>query len=103
MRSSDWSSDVCSSDLISRIAGKRRAGNNRGRKVVVEHPPTLACRVSTNNHIIHGKVGITTIVYPSASTIRCRMIIGNDGVGQYGVRSKVIPADRKSTRLNSSH
>src|SRR3546814_15965462 len=37
MRISDWSSDVCSSDLLTALAGKRGAHAER-----VEHPPARA-------------------------------------------------------------
>src|SRR3546814_10539377 len=99
MRISDWSSDVCSSDLNlvvrPRFPGffmNRRlkqlpdvAGDDFGLRVAVEQYPGLASLIQDikKRRVIHG-----VSVWRAA---RCLGVIGLEGL------------DRKSTRLNSSH
>src|SRR3546814_10232681 len=50
MRISDWSSDVCSSDLLGGRGGAlRRVGDSRSRCCVNVRAVTLACRIRPEN------------------------------------------------------
>src|SRR3546814_4290272 len=91
MRISDWSSDVCSSDLIDpviiafdrqRKAIRRREAQRRVDRIGVEAIGVL----------VEQRVGQETILL----TVR-----GGNPEPQHIARDR--PADRKSTRLNSSH
>src|SRR3546814_5382406 len=104
MRISDWSSDVCSSDLgflISALGGSRtQVGGPTGAFVVVIF----------NVIAVHGYDGLLV------ATLLAGLILIAAGVLRLGQLIKFIPhpvitgftagiavIDRKSTRLNSSH
>src|SRR3546814_10087299 len=104
MRISDWSSDVCSSDLKDRFAGARhlRSALLRlapGGRCVAIMPPSFAAdgTAATGYAMVcetaNPRVEITILGNPYAkhgTSIAVRLIIFDKG-------------DRKSTRLNSSH
>src|SRR3546814_9033627 len=97
MRISDWSSDVCSSDLETEIASG--GGNGVGRRKVKRKRRGLY-------RVLPGQVGAARAVAPRrwCRNWRC-------GRAQLRIRYVewprfeigIVPADRKSTRLNSSH
>src|SRR3546814_10865111 len=117
VRISDWSSDVCSSDLLAareglrmEVAMKALVYHGPGQKSLDERPkpdlqaPTDAIvRVTktticgTDLHILKGDV----------TTCEPGRILGHEGVGiveKVGTAVGSFKAgDRKSTRLNSSH
>src|SRR3546814_3467767 len=101
MRISDWSSDVCSSDLVVAVRASRPFPVDRGcadcpiRKMKIHRE----IRVSNDKFDLTGKVAI--------------IVGGTQGMGlniaemfaASGARIMICSrtADRKSTRLNSSH
>src|SRR3546814_9950695 len=105
MRISDWSSDVCSSDLSrGREHQPRRAAMLGGDRVL--HP--FACLETIDKRgAIRLADDVDTVVAIGAAVIPFGAIAaGRDVI--IGVDAIVIgdarrPQDRKSTRLNSSH
>src|SRR3546814_3471954 len=112
MRISDWSSDVCSSDLLARPAAEVIAD---GLSVVIAGPPN-AGKSSLINALVQRELAI---VSPVAGTTRdvIETSLALDGIAMRfsdtaGLRGDgadaievigIDRADRKSTRLNSSH
>src|SRR5256885_7670737 len=76
----DWSSDVCSSDLVGRLCGE--ADPHRPAQLGQERPPQLVDR-DARGHL--------------SWTGQCA--VGPEPLA----RDQVVVVDRKSTRLNSSH
>src|SRR3546814_9794590 len=97
MRISDWSSDVCSSDLAALSAGDfvHRAVEasdcivNIGHDVI-EKPPFFM------------KAGGPTVIHVSTKTAEVDPVYFPD-IEVIGDIANAIWQDRKSTRLNSSH
>src|SRR3546814_9010487 len=86
MRISDWSSDVCSSDLRAR-RGRRGRGSS-----------PLGTRVG------RGTRADASAALPAGRLLFCRERRGGCLVGRLtGRRLRWLGGDRKSTRLNSSH
>src|SRR3546814_6725139 len=123
MRISDWSSDVCSSDLHGRTdlahevalmlclevadalerAGEPVAGLNVG-----EHQ--LVPRLDWNRSRMRSAMMVLSSVSPSSASIKARSASGSEPSGRrswstmaWRAASPVGYADRKRTRLNSSH
>src|SRR3546814_5463325 len=107
MRISDWSSDVCSSDLEGEAAHRAdRAGADRGAVVV---------RSLVIGHVREAEADGDGIVWRRAGQggigiLRGGGLRGEDGDRTYGGHEKKMAdqanapcKDRKSTRLNSSH
>src|SRR3546814_10095906 len=109
MRISDWSSDVCSSDLPDHALGRKlmprgcgsivsfgvKGGRKAGAKFIE------ACRLAS--HLANVGDAKTMVIHP-ASTTHQQMTAEQpqaSGVGEDMVRLSV--GDRKSTRLNSRH
>src|SRR3546814_4479058 len=103
MRISDWSSDVCSSDL-------------RDRRVeMMAHHQHVQMLVDGVDREGHGGVGGAgdhvgeTRQLQYVGRMAAARALGMEGVdgppleGGYGVLDKAAFVDRKSTRLNSSH
>src|SRR3546814_3658682 len=110
MRISDWSSDVCSSDLavilrrIARRQRQRRATEQRGRKDLFRHIPLLRLCLTLTSSLRRKGAG--------CKKISCRGRRGFWFTRRYGENKKPFALslskgcsvlDRKSTRLNSSH
>src|SRR3546814_9846862 len=93
MRISDWSSDVCSSDLSCRNAPRSRDGGNS-----IDTPTTGQRMREGGCAMTHGPIGDDEMgdVWPSVHPGR-----GHDEYGSARIES-AGPQDRKSTRLNSS-
>src|SRR3546814_4953181 len=99
MRISDWSSDVCSSDLIvgSGAAGlaAAMAAANAGKQVLlVEADAELGGGLLSERAEVEG-------LTPAAW--RDRMLAALSAMPNVTVMNRTMALDRKSTRLNSSH
>src|SRR3546814_3023278 len=107
MRISDWSSDVCSSDLIGFA--------ELGAKVIVTGRRAAPLREVADHHPgITGLMADVSVPSDAARTItetfeawgRIDILVNNAGAGAILPMAEATAekiADRKSTRLNSSH
>src|SRR3546814_4089703 len=99
MRISDWSSDVCSSDLA-RITSNKPEGIEIDGIII---PRKCVGEVMKIVDEVEGNVGI------ELSAAKIRFTLGNVIItskvidGTFPDYKRIIPTDRKSTRLNSSH
>src|SRR3546814_2609725 len=116
MRISDWSSDVCSSDLIERLGGRRacdgqgRAGGQRSAQRNRHHkrkefhrlvPESAATMVETAGpHRTMNSAGIMNTIITTAIFAVLRPIDSRARATRLSAKSAA--KDRKSTRLNSS-
>src|SRR3546814_10727270 len=104
MRISDWSSDVCSSDLIRQALLAVKA---KKLPIVVSMAnvaasggywvSTPADRIFAEPDTITGSIGVFGIL-PSFDKALAKI-----GVTADGIATTPLSGDRKSTRLNSSH
>src|SRR3546814_5762319 len=100
MRISDWSSDVCSSDLDrDTIAPSRRFYAGGGGSVRGYGYQDIGPRDANDDPI--GGRGLAEL------SVEARIRFGNFGVVPFidagNISTDFLPEDRKSTRLNSSH
>src|SRR3546814_6523509 len=117
MRISDWSSDVCSSDLD--VAG----GEDVGERVVVRQGAVAAAVEAFEHGLADG--GVFEVLHDGAGVVEFfaghdeqDLVVGVDGVVEVGALAGVpvgaggfgiglggscLRGDRTSTRLNSSH
>src|SRR3546814_4665416 len=95
MRISDWSSDVCSSDL----AGRRGACSNSIFALLLAIGFDLLGQLR-NRYVIAGN-GRQLLRYPLRGA--CVNVVAYLEHGESGFDANDAIADRKSTRLNSSH
>src|SRR3546814_3985591 len=97
MRISDWSSDVCSSDLGSYIA-RRLAGDQAIRVLIggrsAAKAKAFAASLDASNAAEGNAIDIDGNLAEALARIAPDIVIHTTGPFQ---------ADRKSTRLNSSH
>src|SRR3546814_8209476 len=108
MRISDWSSDVCSSDLVDGAARVRIAQRGQQRTQDLADPGLVHAAVA----------GVDALAEVAAREVRHRIIgkavaraadvMDADDVRVFQPRDRArlvleAPPDRKSTRLNSSH
>src|SRR3546814_5352242 len=111
MRISDWSSDVCSSDLLCRLQDRARRhprrddGLGRFRRGFGRQAPHGAGRRPVHRETADRGVPRTDGVGrdrrdPGYGRGRAHLLVGRDGVE--GRRRDRVGEDRKSTRLNSS-
>src|SRR3546814_9531494 len=99
MRSSDWSSDVCSSDLCYDI------GEPIGFAVIVERPEVLEA-VDLRLVLGPGRVQALMRFGEIPPCTRLGLLTGDRILRRAGADRRAIGArsgDRKSPRLNSSH
>src|SRR3546814_2157805 len=113
MRISDWSSDVCSSDLIARLRCCKAALGGVPMKATIWHNP--ACGTSRKTLAILEEtpgVELTVVEYLKKpySADKLRQLFLDAGIGaRDALRLRGTDAearglkDRKSTRLKSSH
>src|SRR3546814_7532714 len=104
MRISDWSSDVCSSDLLERAL---HAGILIGRGTLEADSPSLDVRLEGLDGRSPRRFLLTRGVAPEGWTAAAspESVAGVDSLlveGGAGAAAAFL-ADRKSTRLNSSH
>src|SRR3546814_7415283 len=103
MRISDWSSDVCSSDLPAEVGDEPCLIRASGVAVAIgrERPAAAKLLLDAGCDVLIADDGLQH--YALARDVEICVI---DGVRRFGNRH-VLPAgplrDRKSTRLNSSH
>src|SRR3546814_10525246 len=107
MRISDWSSDVCSSDLIDRLAAARYGLNIADVQTIVSGAIGGANVARTVEGLARYPVNVR---YPreirdSVDEIRALPVLTPSGQQiTLGSVSRIgVSRDRKSTRLNSSH
>src|SRR3546814_9397809 len=113
MRISDWSSDVCSSDLLEEETVELRLGQRRDallfdRILRREHGEarTQRVRLAINRHMpfLHRLEQRGLRLRRSAVNLVGEQQLGEDRpLGQSEARRLEVEEDRKSTRLNSSH
>src|SRR3546814_1085296 len=102
MRISDWSSDVCSSDLGTRTAkyarlGCQRAGSGLDQRQAVA---LAACRLSRPGQ----RLSWLSVQVEESIRAECRRKPGYDDQSRFCQSGRTAALiDRKSTRLNSSH
>src|SRR3546814_3850060 len=98
MRISDWSSDVCSSDLI---AGWRTPGEKLVAASIIEH----RLGMSSATHRPSEREQTLLMLFRNAAavviaTMTVLIVLSHIGIN---IGPLIAGADRKSTRLNSSH
>src|SRR3546814_1114985 len=112
MRISDWSSDVCSSDLGRTAEAKHTADEQREqrpRQAQIDHDRPLYGIAAAQKHVDHlrgGKRGGTDGQRDSGKTKRAKRKREQQPAARPRLRhspSRNGSRDRKSTRLNSSH
>src|SRR3546814_10416430 len=97
----DWSSDVCSSDLISRVAGECAIMEIRS----FFGSSLMRCSHSPLKYIAHSMSSSRLASYDSTMPVSGAAVVTSDQRvslrrSSHGKSNRV---DRKSTRLNSSH
>src|SRR3546814_4684365 len=108
MRISDWSSDVCSSDLVDLIVVDTAHGHSRG---VIDRVAAIKKQYGDRLQIIGGNIatGDAALALAKAGADAVKVGIGPGSicttriVAGVGVPQISAVIDRKSTRLNSSH
>src|SRR3546814_15172477 len=110
MRISDWSSDVCSSDLLGRHVAGRHGGLARG--VPAQRAPLAVAReeavLGAAGIVDHqpGRVGVAAEGGP-VDLLGLQQPIGRascrDRVGQYGWSSEVSVSFKKKKRINTNY
>src|SRR3546814_2912311 len=98
MRISDWSSDVCSADLIAASTAAREADWRFTRPGALVSPRKVGEDCLADQFRDLGDYGVSEgleakFVHPTPKPI----------IHSANVRKELWPRDRKSTRLNSSH
>src|SRR3546814_7955938 len=99
MRISDWSSDVCSSDLLAVCSSGKKLGTASS---------ISATRKATIDVIFQRGKSSILVVRRLGATRRDRRQRGFDDLdldagGDLDLDDQILDLDRKSTRLNSSH
>src|SRR3546814_3302031 len=114
MRMSDWSSDVCSSDLLLTVELDRRAGEETPR-VTVKRLQPFAGLATTARMVIECAVDDPAVIRQLAELVagarggrgeirvRAPLPDGGSATVLLGRDFLLDTEDRKSTRLNSSH
>src|SRR3546814_4506584 len=119
MRISDWSSDVCSSDLVDRPdglgfdqqaaiarwhldAGLKNVG---GREALETLPDRHAAAALGDTIFRHGEAAAKRILLKAVNNVRKEQGLPDISNPRSLIGQKLFEAyrDRKSTRLNSSH
>src|SRR3546814_10234507 len=98
MRISDWSSDVCSSDLHVRAAAAVALGRFIHRRYQEDHFRAGSSRPEQWFHLareLNSVIGAWALVNLRLREYNLRI--------EFDLNVDPLPRDRKSTRLNSSH
>src|SRR3546814_2723536 len=102
MRISDWSSDVCSSDLPEQVVGIAAAGpraaadQEPGQR---QQPVTVRLSRRERDGAAGARADIGEVVVPAGDGAAVEV----ETVTEVGQNPDLPTQDRKSTRLNSSH
>src|SRR3546814_6808240 len=110
MRISDWSSDVCSSDLDHVRAGEQLAVDTNGRATRTPVDPAKATAWRRGLLIFEG-TPLAEVIEQINRYRPGRIMLTSDELGHRSVSGvfhtdqieNTVAQDRKSTRLNSSH
>src|SRR3546814_2251903 len=104
MRISDWSSDVCSSDLLDRVVADDRTGRieaheGEGVDEFVERDSVLQADRDRHGEAVHERPeGGALLAHVDEDLAELAVLV------LAGAQVDIVAAeDRKSTRLNSSH
>src|SRR3546814_2715063 len=103
MRISDWSSDVCSSDLLAEIERRRIEPAPR---LEAWHAEIAGWRRAWQDFIRPGFETHSQPIRPERIVADCRAVLPDDAIISLdsGIHHNwFMQLDRKSTRLNSSH
>src|SRR3546814_1900302 len=109
MRISDWSSDVCSSDLVGQIVpgiGEQRDRIGDEAIARLDRDEAEVERDADRERAIEARGGVAVAVRMIVAHRRIATIVSARDTRTWRARSADRPAralDRKSTRLNSSH
>src|SRR3546814_7764875 len=101
MRISDWSSDVCSSDLIAAAIDALKTfkfEELRGQTMIRREPIGVCAMITPWNWPMNQ---VAVKVLPALAT-GCTMVLKPPQLAPYSAQI-FAEVDRKSTRLNSSH
>src|SRR3546814_6480942 len=85
MRISDWSSDVCSSDLLSNAASEKVANNVKGTLAIPHHYGRLQFGEDLE---LHFRTLIGTGSNPNVAAV---VVIGIEQIGRASCRERVCP------------
>src|SRR3546814_1242823 len=104
MRISDWSSDVCSSDLPAADAHRLEPITNIAAAHLVEHRRSDAHARHTDR-MTERNAGAIDVqnVEPAVAFAPAPLLEDGENLGREGLVEFDQSEDRKSTRLNSSH
>src|SRR3546814_7344703 len=104
MRIGDWSSDVCSSDLAlnARVPGIIGRHRELAEAELADVRKLYAEARTTQQPLIARTAQLTTAA-ETAGTDTDKLNSGYTSIGGESVWLQSLTADRKSTRLNSSH
>src|SRR3546814_8872369 len=102
MRISDWSSDVCSSDLKDAIRGKFRRDNglDYGRDQITVN---VGGKHTLFNALVATVDPGDEVIIPAPYWVSYPDIVAFAGGTPVTIEASTAQKDRKSTRLNSSH
>src|SRR3546814_3313166 len=97
MRISDWSSDVCSSDLTATVTADG-----------VAHIDLLLGNAADTILIVGQRANLASAISRQRAAGTVETVLTRDAIGQFPDQNvaeavRRAPGDRKSTRLNSSH
>src|SRR3546814_7408673 len=99
MRISDWSSDVCSSDLHILVSTRGLAHAHRDvERELTDRLPPERIRVATGSFMVALVAAARSDLILTAPA----QVIGREAA-QFGLVQSEPPLDRKSKRMNSSH
>src|SRR3546814_4120659 len=108
MRISDWSSDVCSSDLPPRIAARHVAvAEQAGHGLAVDRLRNVL--IVGGQAVVAGRILVLAAMeaasagYGEGHDHPLPLLQGRSRPGLHNFAHEFMAPDRKSTRLNSSH
>src|SRR3546814_943850 len=105
MRISDWSSDVCSSDLVEQVLSLYGAEEDRNRALADASARAEAAYKLADVRYRAGSISYLELLVAQRSLTDARAALADSTQKLGSTRIDLFKAlgDRKSTRLNSSH